>query len=221
MAKKSAKRKAVSKKPSLTDISKKLDLLLKEQRKIETAEERVEKGEEEMEALEKEELREERAVEKKEQTEMTELERLESLEKEVKKQVVPHPLKTITYKDLARGSIGALFGSVAHYTFLYGIEVAEKITFFKAVLLFLLSLAIGGLFLYATGFRKIKDPKVIAFFPIRLIVLYITSVIMSIVVLWFFEPTFGHTFEAGFKQVSTVNMLAVIGACTADLLGRE
>lgn len=213
MAKKKVK-KAGSKSASLSQINKKLDLILSEQKNLEKEERKVE-------SLEKEELAEEAEVEKEEEKELSELQKLERLEETVRKEVVPHPLKTITYKDLARGSIGALFGSVAHYTFLYGIEVAEKITFFKAILLFVLSLAVGGLFLYATGFRKIKDPKLIILFPIRLILLYAISIIMSSVVLWFFEPTFGHSFDESFKQLSTTTLLAIIGACTADLLGRE
>jgi uncharacterized membrane protein len=214
MAKKRMEKGAASKRPTLAEISKKLDVILKEQERIRKEEGRIEE-------LGRGEIAEEEAVEKEEEKEISELEKLKRLEAEVKKEVVPHPLKTITYKDIARGSIGALFGSVAHYTFLYSIEVAEKITFFKAILLFILSLIIGALFLYATGFRKIKDPKVIIFLPLRLFVLYTVSIIMSIIVLWFFEPTFGQTFEQGFMQVSTTTLLAIIGACTADLLGRD
>jgi len=218
MAKKKAK---VSKKPTLSEINRKLDILIKGQEEIIEKEAEIEKEEKKTEALQKKEVSEEAIVEKEEEKELSELEKLEKLEEEVKKQVVPHPLKTITYKDVARGSIGALFGAVAHYTFLYGIEVAHKLTFFKAILVFVLSLVVGGVFLYATGFRKIKDPKVIIFLPVRLIVLYATAVVMSVIVLWFFEPGFGSIFEESFKQVSTITLLAVIGACTADILGRE
>ena len=213
-----AKKKAISKKadhkPSLSSISKKLDLILDEQKKLE-------REEKEVEALEKEELTEEESVEKEEEKGLSELEKLQNLEQEVKKQVIPHPLKTITYKDIARGSIGALFGAFADYTFLYSIEVAKSITLVRAIFVFILSLIIGGIFLYATGFRKIKDPKIVIYLPIRLIVLYVTSIAISIIVLWFFVPSFGATFESGFKQVSTTTLLAMIGACTADLLGRN
>jgi uncharacterized membrane protein len=214
MAKKKAKKAVVSKKPTLSEINRKLDLILKEEKVIEREEKSLERAE-------KEEIAEEKLIEQDEEKELSAIQKLEKLEEEVKQEVVPHPLKTVTYKDLARGSIGALFGSVAHYTFLYGIEVAEKITFFKATLLFVLSLIVGALFLYATGFRKIKDPKVMVFFPLRLFLLYAVSIAMSTVVLWFFEPTFGHTFEDAYRQISTVTLLAIIGACTADLLGRD
>ena len=75
--------------------------------------------------------------------------------------------------------------------------------------------------MYATGFRKIKDPKILMFLPIRLIVLYLTAIVMSVLVLLFFNAGFGNNFEDAFKQVSTVTLTAIIGACTADLIGKE
>ena len=218
MAKKKAK---VSKKPKLSEINRKLDLILKKEGEIEKEEKKIELEERGLERAEKKEAEEEMAVEREEKHALSELEKLQELEKEVKKEVFPHPLKTITYKDVARGSIGALFGAVAHYTFIYSIEVAQNITFLRAILIFILSLVIGGIFLYATGFRKIKDPKVVIYLPLRLLVLYATSIAVSLIVLWFFVPSFGITFEEGFKQVSTTTLLAIIGACTADLLGRD
>ena len=87
-------------------------------------------------------------------------------------------------------------------------------------MLYLLSFIIGAVFLYVTGFRKIKDVKVLAFLPIRLIVLYITSILMAILVLYFFHPEFGNSFILSFKQVATVTLTAILGACTADLIGK-
>lgn len=228
MAKKKAK-KAVKKvsrvkskeTPTLSEINKKLNLLLSGQQKIEKEEAKIEKQEDFLEKLEEKEILNEKEEIREEKKELNELEKLERLEKEVEKQVVPHPLKKITSKDIARGSVGALFGAVAHYTFIYGLKVAENISMTRAIMLFIISFIIGGVFLYATGFRKIKDPKVMAFLPLRLIVLYMTAVVISVMVLWFFEPGFGHTFEEAFVQTSTITLIAVIGACTADLLGKE
>ncbi len=211
---KKAKKSAKNSKQTLSRISKKLDKLLEGQQEIKEEEEEIKE-------LEKEELSEEKKLGGEEKEELAELKELEKIEKEVQKQVIPHPLKRITTKDLARGSIGALFGAVAHYTFIYGLKVAEHITFTRAAILFILSFGIGGVFLYATGFRKIRDPKVLAFLPVRLIVLYITAVIMSVIVLWFFEPGFGESFEEAFRQTATITLIAVIGACTADIIGKE
>jgi len=214
-------KKKRGKKPNLSDINRKLDVLLTGQRKILKEEEEVENEEEKVLGEEKEELAEEKKVEKIEGEEISELEKLERLEKEVEKQVEVHPLRKITYKDVARGAVGAFFGAVAHYTFLYGIEVADKLDVVRASVLYLLSFSIGAVFIYITGFRKIKDIKVLAFLPIRLIVLYITSIVMSILVLYFFYPTtFGVSFLTSYKQVATVTLTAILGACTADLIGK-
>jgi len=219
--KKAAKESSKTPRSGLGEINRKLDLILKEQKKTEKKEEEIEREEERLEKEEGAELGEEKKIEKLEEKEVSELEKLEKMEEEIKKRVAPHPLKRITLQDLARGSVGALFGAVAHYTFIYGIEVAEKITFARAIFLFAFSFFIGAVFLYATGFRKIKDPKVLMFLPVRLFVLYLTAIVMSILVLLFFQPAFGHTFEEAFKQVSTVTLTAIIGACTADLIGKD
>jgi uncharacterized membrane protein len=207
-------KKKRGRKTSLSDINRKLDALLSGQKKILKEEKEVLKEE-------KEELAEEKKVEGETEEELSELKKLELLEKEIEKQTETHPLRKVTYKDIARGAVGAFFGSVAHYTFLYGIEVAETLDMVRASFLYLLSFLIGGVFLYITGFRKIKDVKVLAFLQIRLIVLYITSILMAILVLYFFHPDFGHSFLISFKQVATVTLTAILGACTADLIGKD
>lgn len=197
----------MAKKLTLQTINKKLDEILKNQKKIL------------FEELEQEEI--EKKILKKEKKELNALEQLKKLEKEIIKDVGPHPLKNFTIRDGARGIIGAFFGAVAHYTFIYGLKVAESIDVYRAGILYLLSFLIGGIFLYATGFRKIKDPKLLKFLPMRLTVLYITAILMSIIVLILFNPHFGQDFIESYKQVATVSLTAIIGACTADLIGTE
>jgi len=197
----------MAKKPTLESINKKLDLILKNQNKIILEEE-------EHDEVEKEVLSEE-------QEELSILEQLKELEGEIKKEVGPHPLRKFTMKDTARGVVGAFFGSVAHYTFIYGMKVAENIDVYRAGILYLLSFVIGGIFLYATGFRKIRDPKLLKFLPMRLTALYVTSLLMAVVVLKLFNPEFGNEFIISYKQVATVSLTAMIGACTADLIGKE
>lgn len=209
------------KKPSLEEISKKLDELLAAQRVISKEEKKVEEKEEQLEKIEELELAKEEKVKELEEKELTELEKIERFEKELEKRIVAHPLKKITYKDIARGIIGAFFGAVAHYTFIYGLKVAELITFNRATLLFVISFFIGAIFLYATGFRKIKDRRILIFLPIRLITLYVISIVMSMVVLYLFIPNFGASFEEAYKQVASVSLVAVIGACTADIIAKD
>jgi len=88
-------------------------------------------------------------------------------------------------------------------------------------MLFPLSFLLGGLFIYVAGFRKVKDPKLFFILPARLLVLYMIAMCMAIIVLFFFQPNFGLDMEESIKQIATVSLLGVIGACTADLIGRE
>ena len=223
------KSKKVSKKKQ--NINKKLDRILDVENKLLTEEKRVETkegelaGEERHIELEESKIEsEEKAVEgiKKELgREETDLEKLERLEKEIKTEVGEHPLARITLKDFAKGLIGAFIGLAIHYTFVYGVEISENISVARATLLFPLTFIVGLLFIYATGFRKVKDKKLLMFMPLRLLVLYICSLIMSVVVLYILYPHFGEIFIESYKMVAGVMLAAVVGACTADLLGKE
>ncbi len=191
------------------------DEVLEEDKELEKEEELVEKQEKKIEQLEKKSIHEEGKME-------NELASLEHLEKEIEKEVEPHPLRKITYKDMIKGSIGAFFGVATHYSFLYGIEVANELDMVRATILYPLSFIIGGIFLYATGFRKIKDRRILAFLPVRLIVLYLVAIATSIAVLFLFYPNImEESILMAYKQVAAVTVTAIVGACTADMIGRE
>ncbi len=195
------------KRVSLEEVNRKLNLVLANQKKLLSQEAKVEKEEE--------------IVHKEELEELKKLEELEAVEKELMHVVGEHPLKKITYRDIAKGSIGAFIGVAAHYTFVYGVKVAAEIDVMRATLLFPLSYGLGAVFMYMTGFRRIKDPKIVSFLPVRLTLLYVVAVITAMLVLWLFNPGFFQDFWTSYKQVATVTLSAVIGACTADLLGKE
>jgi len=57
--------------------------------------------------------------------------------------------------------------------------------------------------------------------PVRLFILYVASILMSIFVLYIFYPAFGHEFAESYKMIAGVLLAAVVGACTADLIGKE
>ncbi len=192
---------------ALESINKKLNLILKNQQKLLKEE--------------TQELAEEKKIGKEEKKELTELEKLEQLEKKVSSAVELHPLTKITYRDIAKGTIGSFIGVVAHFTFVYGIKVAHEISLARAYALFPLSLIIGGVFMYFTGFRKVKDMKIMWFLPVRLFVLYFIAILVALAVLLFFSPEFGTNWETSIKQLSTITLLGVIGGITADLLGKD
>lgn len=194
----------MAKRVNASDIDKKLNKILRNQSVLL-------KGQSKMVKLEK----------KVEEEEEEELKRLKRIRKDIEEELGPHPLTKITTRDIAKGVVGSFIGIVAHFTFFYGIKVAHWLTLTRAALLYPLSLAIGGIFMYATGFRKVKGVRVMKFLPLRLLVLYAVSLVVSALVLFFFSPEFTHGFEYAFKELSTVSLIAVIGACTADLIGKE
>ncbi len=171
--------------------------------------------------FEKEQLKREIKIAGSEKKELEELEALEDIEKMLKVAVGSHPLRSVTIKDVVKGGIGAFIGTTAHYSFIYGVKVAQSIDLARAILLFPLAFAIGALFLYFTGFRKIKNPKLIWFLPIRLLVLFMTSLIVSFLVLYLLQPDFINNPVDMFKTLATVQLSAIIGACTADLIGKN
>lgn len=163
-----------------------------------------------------------REEEKIEALERKQLESLKALREEVKKDVGSHPLTHITRADIVRSLIGALIGTVGHFAFFYGVELAEKISYVRATSLYVLDAVVVFLFMYYSGFRKVKEVKIMRFIPLRAAVVYFISLIVVIATLFIFglvdtESTFGHIYKA----VSTTLILAVLGASTADILGKE
>ncbi len=206
--------------------------LLKEEKTIERRESLLQKEEKNVlsddkgiKTEEKKEVQElkslENEISKKENAEEDELSKLQKIEQDIKKQVGDHPLTHITLRDIIKGLVGAFVGLAVHYTFTYGVEIADKLTFLRATLLFPVTFIIGLMFIYATGFRKVKDPKLLIFMPARLLVLYVSAIVMSILVLFLFYPNFGQDFMESYKMVAGVLLAAVVGACTADLFGKE
>jgi uncharacterized membrane protein len=205
---------AKKKKPN---VGNKLDKILSVENRLLHEEQKVEREEKKIES-------EELGMEKLSDTlkkEECDIEKLEKIEEEIKAEVGTHPLAQVTLKDVTKGFIGAFIGLAIHYTFVYGVEIAQNMTMMRATIMYPLTFLVGLLFIYATGFRKVQDTKLLVYMPIRLFILYICSLIMSILVLYLFYPEFGQSFEISYKMVAGVMLAAVVGACTADLLGKE
>ena len=164
-------------------------------------------------------LREEKKIEV---LERKELESLQSLKKEVAKDIKPHPLTKITRADIVRSIIGALIGTVGHFAFFYGVELADKISLARATSLYILSLVVAFFFMYYSGFRKVKEVKVFRFIPLRVAVVYVISLLVVLATLFVFGFIDEVThFVYLYKVISTTLLLAVLGASTADILGKE
>jgi uncharacterized membrane protein len=155
-------------------------------------------------------------------SETEELEKIVDLEKSLSREIKEKPLRKITYRDFSKSIVGAFFGVLGHFAFFYGVKISHEITIMRASILYIVAFFIGVLFIYLTGFRKIQHKKHLIFVPIRLLVIYFTSIVVVIAVL----SLFGYInntipFTEIYKQVAAVSILAVMGAATADLIGKE
>ena len=175
--------------------------------------------------LEKRELKEEKDIkdyEKKEYRKLKhiddEVEDLEKLEEKIRKQVGKHPLAKVTTKDVGKAFIGAFIGIVSHFAVLEGVHFAETISILRATSYFVLSYLIGFIFLYYTGFRKIKQLKFLAILPLRLTLIYFVMIASVAFTIYIFSLT-NITLLDLYKQVAVVSLPGIIGASAADLIG--
>lgn len=152
--------------------------------------------------------------------EASEMERLERLEQDIKKDVAHHPLAKITYHDFTKGLIGAFFGVVGHFAFFEGSHIAESLSILRATAIIFASLLLLVIFLYFSGFRRVKEYH--SYLALRVAVIYFTALFVAIGVLFLFGIiTLPTTFETLYTNVAAVSILAVMGAATADLIGGE
>jgi len=208
------------------DLNSKLNLILENQKKIL-------KNERQILGTEKEVLKEEKQIEiedskslKNEKIEITEeedvLSELVNLEKEFKNSEISSPLTTITKRDMFKGFIGAFIGVISHFAFIYAGKISKEISFLNATILYLVAFVIIVVMLYYTGFRKIEKQIIMKFIPLRASILYIVSILTIIFVnLLFGTLNFPIDFMHLYKLIGASIILAVMGAGTADLIGKK
>lgn len=228
MAKKRGKSKAISKKTAkkakiqkrdekpvetpmpVKDVLKELEILTEKSKEIGA----IEKKEDAIEKRESAIMAEEKKIEQ-------EAEKVEKLEKEIKEEVKQHPLKQFTMKDLNKGIIGAFIGVVAHFAFIYGKTIATQITTLRASILFAFSYILIIILMYETGYREIREKRILGVLPKRATVIYLTSIIMIPVIFFLFNQLNFSDPIGMFKEIAVTSVLASVGAGTADLIGRD
>jgi len=153
-----------------------------------------------------------------EQEELTEIKRLEA---DLKKDTQTSPLRRITYRDVTKGLVGAFIAVVNQFAFASGFQIAEHYSIAQSTLLFITSFLIIVLFIYYTGFRKVNDKFVFRFLPMRAGILYLVSIFVSILVPFVFKTlTLDMPFAVIYGTIASISILAVLGAGTADLIGK-
>jgi uncharacterized membrane protein len=159
-------------------------------------------------------------VEHEEEEELAELKKIEELETTIKQDLAQHPLTKITYHDITKGLIGSFFGVVGHFAFFKGPELASHLSMLRATALIFCSMLLLVVFLYFTGFRRIKEYH--AYLPARFLVLYMTAIGVATAVLFLFGVlTFPIDFHMLYTNIAALSILAVMGAATADMIGGE
>ena len=203
-------------------ILKKLENIEKTQAVLQKEEEQIINEEEKMLSMEKKGVSEESVIEKKEDETIDELKKIEELEKSIKEGLKDSPLKRVTYRDVTKGMIGAFFGIVGHFAFVEGTHLSEEFSFMRSTMLLVTSFVIILVFLYFSGFRKVNEKFVFEFLPLRAIVIFCSSIFTVFFVLLLYgfvgaDTSFMHIY----KSVAAISILAVLGAGTADLIGKN
>ena len=192
--------------PDLHSIDRKLDEILKNQRVVIAKEEEL--------------LEEEKRIETVELSILAKESKLMEEEEGIRKSLMHKVLKTLTLHDINKGIMGAFMGTIGHFAFFYGKDIAEQITVGRATLLYFFAYLTGTLMIYFSGFRKVKVERFLHVIPIRVTALYIISILASVIILFMFNQiTFATGAAEIYKIVANVSVLAMFGAATADFLG--
>ena len=188
--------------------------ILAEEKKVEHKVEDIGKKEENIAQKELSIMTEEKKIEK-------ETAKVEKMEKEVRKEITTKPLTKFSIKDLNKGIIGAFIGVVAHFAFVYGKEIATQISTLRATILFVFSYVLIIILMYETGYREIKEKRLLGILPKRATIIFITSVVMIPIIFLLFNQLDTSNLVALYKEIAVTSVLASVGAGTADLIGRD
>jgi uncharacterized membrane protein len=209
------------KKSVLDEIRADQKKILALQKKILEKETIIESKEEEVLKLERKELEEEDKILLDEREALEEIKKIEEIEKRILKDVQGSAIKKITYRDVTKGMIGAFFGIVGHFAFAKGSDIASYLSYTRSTVLLLVSFAVIVIFLYFAGFRKVDDKFKFKFIPVRAVVIYFSALTTIIIVLSLYGVfTFDTTFKELYTTIAAISLLAVLGAGTADLIGK-
>ena len=176
---------------------------------------------EELKKLEKEQLREIKKVRGGEEHVEKELEKFQKEITELKKEIKPEVSEKFTYRDIARGIVGAIFGmSVMGWH--EGVRnAAISMPSFNVVLIVLLTIIAGASVLYFSQYKRIKEKWIIhQLLPKRFVIFYILSLgIVFLIYALFNTIQIGITpAKEIIKLVLVLGLPAMIGASTADII---
>lgn len=199
-------------------LNEKLDLILSNQEKILENEQKILGEEALIKDLEIQELENEKNFQKSEKDMLKEI---DALEKNFQKSS-SNIMKNISYRDAVKGFIGSFIAGMGHFAFAKGYEISLEIDILRATYLYIVAFFMIILMLYYTGFKNVKKHLVMKFMPLRVLILYSVSIVSILLInILFGKLYFPTTFTSVYTLVGASIILAVMGAGTADLIGRE
>ncbi|MFP4402057.1 MAG: hypothetical protein ACLFPL_02400 [Candidatus Nanoarchaeia archaeon] len=206
-----------------TDMNSKLDKMLKNQeiiieneQKILGEEARIISKEEEIENFEREEFSKEESEIHDEKTALDGLLELQQKLENHSKQ----SMRKITKKDFFKGFIGSFIGVISHFAFIKAVDVSAELSFTRASALYVVAAVIIITMLYYTGFKQIQKRLIFSFIPLRATILYVVSIFTILFVNFLFGQIESYQPLDLYNLIAANIILAVIGAGTADLIGR-
>ncbi|HIJ98479.1 TPA: DUF2391 family protein [archaeon] len=182
---------------------------------------KTEKELEEIKKLEQEQLKELKRVKGEEKHVETELGKFEKEIESLKKEIKPEVTEKFTYKDIARGIVGAIFG-MSIMGWHEGVRnAAINMPSINVALIVLLTIIAGASVLYFSQYRRIKEKWIIhQLLPKRFLIFYILSLLIV-----FFIYTLFNIIQLGvtpskeiIRLVLVIGLPAVIGASAADII---
>ena len=213
----------VEKKSKKDELNEKLDKILKNQeiileneRKILSKEDTILNEEEEIRSLEQQELENETVEISQGKTALESLQDLHKSIQESSRKTV----RNISRRDFVKGFIGAFIGVMSHFAFTKAVDVAQHLTLLRSTLLYIVALVIIISMLYYTGFKKLQKVIVLKFLPLRATILYVVSIITILFVNLLFDQITDYSIIGIYNLIAANIILAVIGAGTADLIGK-
>ncbi|MBI2654797.1 hypothetical protein HYX06_00035 [Candidatus Woesearchaeota archaeon] len=75
--------------------------------------------------------------------------------------------------------------------------------------------------MYETGYREIKEKRLLGLLPKRATFIFITSIVVVAAIFFLFNMVDLKDPVGFFKQIAVTSVLASLGAGTADLLGKR
>ena len=197
--------------------NKKLNIeeVLSNQKEILENQKKIIKKEEKLEDIEKK-------LKKDEKEDKKLLKELEKVELHIKNDL-NSTLTKVTKRDLFKGFIGATIGVLGHFAFYKGYEISQVLSVFQATILFFSAFILLNIILFYAGFRNIEKTYILKFMPLRSLTLFGISIFSIIVInsLFGILNIFTDSLKDIYILISTNLIIAVIGAATADLIGKN